>query len=253
MLYQMYHARPILGGYISRKVEDLYRFGPPNPWPLYDFLEVRGFGTDIIPTHTREEWLGLLNYGNFGYIVVYPGEFDTRGQLQQIYQLLEAVFTPPVKPDFEDQTALVYKVQTGGSLRKPVMILGWGWHQVEKVDNQKVQRWINLDRKGEGQILILNTPDVQTKQSYSLDFEASAYLKARHLDVLLNGFSVGRIKVEGLQSFHLEGLKLQTGVNVLSFRPDPAEGYDVPSQVSSRAANNDTRQLTISLLSVKLS
>ncbi|HEX2915210.1 MAG TPA: hypothetical protein VH186_30880 [Chloroflexia bacterium] len=260
MLYDMYHARPIIGGYISRKVVDLYRFGPPNPWALYDFMDVRGFEPDIVPPHSQQEWQGLLDYGGFGYVVTYPGEFDNKTQQNQTAKMLEAVFGKGVKPDFEDKTAQVYNVPQGVKLTNPVMVLGWGWYTAEKAANNQMQRWIDLSQKvadapvkGEAQVLIVNGPDVQIKPSYSLDFQAAPYLKARRLDVLLNGQKLQTLTVQGLQNFHLDGLHLKPGVNVLSLHPDPSEGYAVPAEVNPKEAAGDLRQLTISILNLKLS
>ncbi len=247
MLYQMYHERPILGGYISLKPIDLYRFAE-QPYPQFDFLDLRGFQPDIVKPHTPQDFIGLLNYGKYGYVVVYPGDFG-KPQLQQVEQMIEFIFGKGVKPDFEDKTARVYAVPPG-NLTQPVTILGWGWYQLESVEGGKFQRWIQLDQKGAGEIIVSIGPGIALNPSYNLEFEAAPYQKTRHLDVLLNGEQVGRVTVEGVQKFKLDGLKLRPGENRISFRPDPTEGVGVPAEQGN---SQDTRRLTIALLNISLS
>jgi hypothetical protein len=247
MLYQTYHGRPILGGYISLKPIDLYRFAE-QPYPQFDFLDLRGFQPDIVKPHTPQDFIGLLNYGKYGYVVVYPGDFG-KTQLPQAEQMIEYIFGKGVKPDFEDKTARVYAVPPG-NLTQPVTMLGWGWYQLENVEGGKFQRWIQLDQKGAGEVIVSVGPGVSLNPSYSLEFEATPYQKTRHLDVLLNGEQVGRVTVEGVQKFKLDGLKLRPGENRISFRPDPTEGYGVPAEQGN---SQDTRRLTIALLNIQLS
>ncbi len=247
MLYQTYHSRPILGGYLSRKVIDLYRFGPP--YPLYDFLDLRGFERDIVPPHTPEEWRGLLNLEKIGYVVVYPDELG-KDQLNRIGQMLPAVFGKGVQPDFKDNTAQVYAVPAG-KLEKPVLTLGWGWYNLEDIGGGKVQRWINLERLGEAQVIITIGPEAEQKPSYTLQFEAVSFAKPYRVDVFLNGQKVGETQIDGLGNFKVANLNLKRGTNLLSFRPDPAGGSTIPANVIPKS--QDSRPLTVALLKLEIS
>ncbi len=260
MFNQIYHQRPILGGYISRDQVDLYRFGPPAPSPLYDFLDLRGFEPDIVAPHTQEQWQGLLHYQHIGLLALYPSDFESPAALQRAERLLPAVFGADARPYYSDAVARIWAVPPGIGLKEPLLILGWGWYEREKVGDNRYQRWLNLNRaapgkvvRGEAQVIIAVGPDTPLKASYSLEFEATPYNRARHLEVLLNGQSVGRVLVEGLQNFQLESLRLQPGENVLAFRPDPSDGFDVPAQVAPALSASDTRSLTVAILNIKLS
>jgi len=97
------------------------------------------------------------------------------------------------------------------------------------------------------------TPETPLKASYTLEFDAAPYLKARRLTVLLNGQPLGQLNVEALQTFRLEGLKLQPGENLLVFRPDPQDGYLIPAEQDPAQAGQDLRHLTITVLGIRLS
>ena len=253
MLYQIYHQRPITGGYISRILVDPHR--KVNDFALYDWLDLRAPGPDIVPAKTPQEQLGLLTYANFGYVVVYPGDFDPirkAAEQGQAMKLINYTFSGiNSQPVFEDNQAIVWQVPPT-PLETPVMVLGKGWTGTpEPVSNGKVQRWIAPD-SSEAHVMVIVGPATPLKPSYDLDVQAVSPDKPRRLQVLLNGAVVGDSTVNlGANSVHLPGIKLQPGENVIALRPDPADGVFVPSQANP--ASQDNRALRLGIISLKLS
>jgi hypothetical protein len=247
MLYQIYHQRPIIGGYISRKLRDPYR---ENDYALFDFIELRGIDPDIVPTKTPQEWRGLLNYANMGYVVVYPTDPVIGNSLPRLQNLVNRALENPT-PIYQDDFARVYQVGPG-KLDKPVLVLTEGWNDLEKVDANRVQRWIREPEdpgvNPEARANIVVGPEVKLQDSYTLELEAASFARARRLQVYLNGALVQEINVGGLEKFTLSGLKLKPGDNSLVLRPDPADGYSVPSQVDPNS--KDTRKLRIAVTSM---
>jgi hypothetical protein len=253
MLYQIYHQRPITGGYISRILVDPHR--KVNDFPLYDWIDLRAPVLDIVPAKTAKEQLGLLSYANFGYVVLYPGDFDPLRKAAEegaALKLINYTFSGAnSQPVFQDNQATIWQVPPT-PLETLVMVLGKGWTGTpEPVSNDKVQRWIAPDAT-EAHIMVIVGPDTLLKPSYNLDIQAVSPDKPRHLQVMLNGAVVEDTTVNpGVQPLHLSGLKLQPGEYVIALRPDPADGVFVPSQANP--ASKDSRALRLAFISLKLS
>lgn len=241
MLYQIYHGRPITGGYISRKLIDPHRVA--NDYILYDWLELRTVQNDIIRAKTPQEQLGLLSYANMGFVVVYPADFANDAGRKQAEQLIKATFEQ-TKPYFQDALATVYAVPPT-KLERPTMVLGQGWATLEQLANDAgMQRWIDQEAI-EARVNIAVGEDTLLAKSYSLEFKLVSPDKPRRVQIFLNGQVVKDFKVEGISELKLENLTLQRGDNILTLRPDPADGYFVPT--------GDQRRLRIGVLSIKLS
>ncbi|HEX2913654.1 MAG TPA: hypothetical protein VH186_22815 [Chloroflexia bacterium] len=256
MLYQIYHDRPITGGYISRKLVDPHRI--VHDYVLYDWIELRDPArNDIVPALTPQEQLGLLNYANMGYVVLYPADFTGSGGeqgLNRAQKLIDYTFAQPgaktAQPSFKDNTASVWQVPPA-ELTKPELVLGQGWENPENIGGKRVQRWISQEAT-EAHVEVAVGPKVALKPGYSLELEVvSPGDKPRRLQVLLNGTTVGDVRVQGVQQIKLDNLKLQPGDNTIAFRPDPADGVYIPSQVDSKSTDN--RKLRLGFLNIKLS
>ncbi len=264
MFYQIYHQRPITGGYISRDLIDPHRTA--NDYILYDWLEPRSLNNDIVPPKTQRDQLGLLDYAGMGYVVVYPAEITRQSDRERFQALLNLTFggsptggsptggsptggsptggSPTTKalPFFQDDTAQVYLVPPS-PLQNPVMVLGQGWDGPEPVSGGGVQRWI-FQSATEARLNIAVGPQTPRPTSYNLEIKAVSPDKPRRLQILLNGQLVGDTRVGGISIIRLENLKLETGDNIVALRPDPADGFYV--------APNDSRKLRIGVLSIKL-
>ncbi len=244
MLYQIYHQRPITGGYISRDLVDPHRLA--NDYVLYDWIEPRSLNPDIVPPKTRQEQLGLLDYAGFGFVVVYPNDLTRQDMRDKTQNLINQTFgasgNQPAIPFFQDGLAQVYLVPPT-PLDQPVMVLGQGWREVEAISGGRVQRWMQSDAT-EARVNIAVGPKVALKESYTIELQAVSPDKPRRLQVFLNGQPISDTKIVGLTTLRLENLKLRPGDNILALRPDPADGFYNPP--------NDSRQLRLGALSIKL-
>lgn len=255
MLYQIYHQRPITGGYISRKLIDPHRVA--NDSPLMDWIELRPPAPDIIPTKTPQEQLGLLSYANFGYLVLYakdPDQPEKPYASTQTERLINYTLTgsesTPAPPDFQDEVARVWAIPPT-PLENPVLVLGQGWatSPPEPVSGNRLQRWIAPEAP-DARVVIVAGQAATLKPAYNLDITAVSPDKPRRLQILLNGAVIGDTSISGLQAVRLAGVRLQPGENVIVLRPDPADGVFIPSQANPAA--KDSRALRLAFISIKL-
>jgi len=252
MLYQIYHNRPIIGGYISRKLLDPYR---QNDYVLFDFIQLRKDERDIVPRKTAEEWRGLLNYANMGYIVLYPDDFARTSDQQTAAQNLIDRALEKSGPFYQDDFVRVYQIGPG-RLEKPVFVLTEGWNEPEIISREtgQVQRWLEEKEKPEelgARANIVVGPEVKLQESYTLQIEAASAFKPRRLQVLLNGVQLQEVMLQpGLNNFAISGLKLKPGDNFLLLRPNLADGYSIPAEINKDSKDN--RKLRISVISMNL-
>lgn len=249
MLYQIYHGRPIIGGYISRKLRDPYR---ENDYALFDFVELRKDEPDIVPHKSAEEWRGLLNYANMGYLVLYPGDFSRDDGLKRAQDLIDRALGK-VAPIYQDNLAKVYQIPAG-KLEKPLIVLSQGWAEPEVIDKSagRAQRWLDEVEPPEeiaAQANIVVGPEVKLQESYTLQLEAISFAKPRRLQIFLNNTLVREVSVPpALDNIEIAGLKLKPGDNHLELRPIASEGYSVPAEIIS--GSQDTRKLRIAIISL---
>ena len=244
MLYQIYHGRPIIGGYLSRELRDLYREGD---YALFDFIDLWKDEPDIVPRKTAEEWQGLLNYTNMGYLVFYPGDFIRLNDLSAAQNLIERALGKTV-PVYQDNFVQVYQIPPT-RLEKPVIVLTQGWNNREIIDQKtgQAQRWIAQEAHAN----IVVGPEVRLEANYNLQLEALSFFKTRRLQIIVNGILLQELTVSvNLETFTIPNLKLKPGDNILSLRPNPADGYSIPAEVI--AGSEDTRQLRIALTSLMI-
>ena len=247
MLSQIYHERPITGGYLSRKIRDPFRT-PPYP-VLYDWVDLRTPPKqDVVPSLTGRDRLALLTYAGMGFVVLYPADFQgSDGRLQEAHRLLDLTFaeTPgqPAKPFYRDDQTELYRVPPT-PLDHPLLVVGYGWQEPEAAGPSRVQRWLTADAS-EGQITLAVSP-AQATAHYNLETQVinPDPTKARRVQILINGQPYRDLTITGVTPVRLENLPLKSGDNLLSFRPDPADGFYTPP--------NDIRQFRLGLLGVTL-
>ncbi len=253
MLYQIYHQRPITGGYISRDLLDPHR--EAHHYLLYDWFELKPPpARDIVPTLTGREHLALLDFAGYGFVVLYPDDFGpSKDRLARAQRWLDLAFGlngQSALPFYQDKLARLYAVPPT-SLDRPLLVLGRGWNEPEPTAGQGVQRWLAAN-ESQAEVQIVVGPETPTARPYRLDLQlAAAPDKPRRLQILLNGAVLQNVTVEGKLDLKLEGLRLTSGLNLLALRPDPADGYYIPAKAGGDP--KDTRQLRLAVLSLRLS
>ncbi len=230
-LYQTVHGRPIVGGYIARRLDYPYRaLLPVGGYPPAPF--------DIFARQTAPEVAPLaLAWGNIRWIVVYPKDpnYDEYG----INRFL--ALTAEGGPIYEDDELRVYRprpaVGDGAALS-----LGDGWYDLERLSDGKTDiRW--MAPQAQFFAWYFGAPS----GSFALRFDAISFNNPRRLEVLLDGQSLGQWRVTETQRFDIP-LTLSAGQHTITLR-----ALDPPVTPASIGLNQrDSRPLTFAISNVYL-
>jgi hypothetical protein len=224
--YQTVHGRPIVGGYISRRLLYHVRALPPvggMPQP----------GDDIF-TQQIDPYIGrwMLQYCDIHWIVVYPN--DPILDKQQLPDFLRMYAQP--EPIYQDSEMIVYRPLPPGP-PAAALTIGPGWYDVEKVPDPRGKiRWFD----DSATILAWSFSD-QPRQ-FALRFDAVSFHNPRRLEVLVDGRSVGQWRVVETQRFDIP-LTLTLGKHEVTLR-----ALDSPlSPVAAGMDGADTRPLAFAI------
>ncbi|HET8631331.1 MAG TPA: hypothetical protein VFL91_28250 [Thermomicrobiales bacterium] len=228
LYYQTAHGRPLIGGYLSRRLA----------YPLRDIPPLANPGRDITPAPADPADLGrwALAYSDVHWIVVLRN--DPRLDRATLPAFI-AAFAQPV-PLYTDADTLVYRPLPPG---EPVLYVepGDGWYDAEPVPGtDQLSRWF-ADRATFDAWSFANGP-----QAAHLRFDAWAFHSARRLEVRVDGRVVGVWRVADTQRFDIP-LTLTTGYHQIELRSlePPVTPSSVGYAVDGRPLSFQIRDVTL--------
>ena len=213
LYHQIYHEKPIYGGYESR-----VSFETPKETLTYflNIFDILGNQNDVIKQDLATHGLSLFDYFDIKYVTIHK---KLHREYEKIYGLESIVETKQIMseilsgddPVYEDDSIAVYKIPKPNSL-EPFLLLGSGWHTF---DNERGER---LTMKN-SEILIVNPTN--SEMSVTLNVVLGSIEKEKIITVSLNDEKVGKINIPTLISnVKIEDLILKSGVNVVTLDAD---------------------------------
>ncbi len=240
MLWGALRQKPVLGGYVSRPIDDPY---DPAQSVFRVFRQLNPIN-DIFQPDADDAELQILNFYHVRYITVNYREY-TRiygPPAEQLRDFLQNIVGKQALI-YQDNAAQieVYRVPILKPVEKrPFMVVGQNWYPTEK--SPAAQRWLT-----DNATVSIYSFDQRTAD---LSFEATGFEEIKHMQVSLNGQPVGQLTIEPgkWQKFSLTGLKLNRDQNELRF--DPLEQAHTPAKFDP--SSKDTRNLNVALRQVDL-
>lgn len=227
---QTVHQRPVVGGYISRRLAY-----PIRDSPLYRELPT---APDIVPAVAQED-VGrrILAYADVRWIVVFRAEAEGDTGVDKFL----ARFAAPT-PLYQDAEMVVYRPLPPSGPDRFLAPLG-GWYPSERAADSGTRfRWLGAE---------VATVEVWTfadsPREYTLRFDTFTYQTPRRLAVSLDGAAIGEWQVGGPQAIAVP-VTLGPGSHRLEFR-----SLDPPT--SPRAVNPgsaDDRALALAIANLTL-
>ncbi len=238
-LYQIFHHKAMIGGYLSRQVIDKFSFGAD----VYDWFGDYSLPPTITADRPSDALVTMLNDYQFRYIILYKWGFKDENSFQQADAHFNQLFTSIGASGsrvFEDAGLVAYHVPEQAP--QPLALMDSGWLKAEQ-SNAGPYRWINKDKAA----IRLITPQAG---SYTLSFSASSFVRPRRLALFLGATQVWQqqIPANATKSYQVAGLKLNPGTNYLQL--EVLDGYDSPAKFDPKS--EDTRNLSVSLADVRL-
>jgi hypothetical protein len=236
-LWSALRQKPILGGYLSRRITDPYAT-EQSPFYIFRRLQTQ---QDIFEPGVNDANLQVLNFYHIRYITVNRKEYKRiyGEDPAQLLDFLESMLGE-TSHIYTDSNSEVYRVpMLPPQAKQPFMVVGNGWHQPE--DQNPPKRWL-------GDLATVNIYAFSSSPA-SLSFEASPFGGAKRVRLTLNQQPLGEIELTEAHwtDFSIK-LPLKTGQNILQI--DPIEPAVAPAKLNPDS--KDTRPLTIALRQVKL-
>lgn len=226
---QTVHQRPIIGGYVSRRLSYPLRLFPPFAGPT---------DGDITPPITDVTAVGswVLRASDVRWLVVLRQ--DPLLNVAQTAEFLSRYALPD--PLYVDDDTAVYRPRPPGP-PLTAMRVGDGWFAAELVGPDRTPvRWMSTDATFHVWTL------ADRAQSQRLRFDATTFNAPRRLVVSLDGVALGEWRVESTQRFDIP-VTLEPGLHTITLT-----AADPP--VSPRSVNygNDGRLLSFAIMNVEL-
>lgn len=239
MLWGALRQKPLLGGYLSRRITDPYD-SEQSPFRVFRTLAPIG---DIFRPGADDAELEILNYYHVRYLTVDLKEYERiyGKPSETLIAYLEGIVGKEARI-YQSVDLLIYRVpDLKPTEKRPFIIVNSGWRGLEAENPPK--RWIGND----------STVTIYSFEDATVDFsfEAVAFAKIRHMTVTFNDQPLPNMEVTntGWQSYKLQGLKLKKGENKLHF--DPIEAAQSPTEFDPNS--KDVRNLSVAMRQVQLS
>ncbi|HEX6737903.1 MAG TPA: hypothetical protein VF310_06525, partial [Vicinamibacteria bacterium] len=174
--YQTVHGRPIVGGYISRRLYYPIASLPP-------FSNPSDIESDIVAQPVPDglgSW--VLAYAGVRWIVVYLD--DPRLNRAELPAFLQRYAAPA--PLYQDERMVVYRPLPPGGPVSFISLSGGGWYDPERLSDQRTAlRWF----ESSADLAAWNFG--AAPQVYSLRFDAWSFHLPRRLQVVVDGQPLG--------------------------------------------------------------
>lgn len=197
---QTVHGRPIIGGYISRRLYYPVRDAPP-------FRDLAPVGTDITPSvETATVGRRVLAYAGVRWIVIFRHD---AGLDQEDLAHFLALYADPT-PLYQDEEVIVYRPLPGNDLDRFLAPFK-GWYPSEVATDSGARfRWFGASASAD----VWNFTDVA--RDYTLRFDTSTYRTPRRLEVRLDGQVLGQWEVTNGRHIEIP-VRLASGGHLLEF------------------------------------
>lgn len=222
MKHQMFHERPIVGGYLARQ--------PGRPpfvvalpwlrelWQMYPTAEA-----DIIPARPDDGWQAFSYFNIRTLVVRRDGLLSV--QERDIPRVIEHVL-PGIAPVYTDADITLYEIEPAG-MPRPFVYLGPEWLKYEQ-EGKRGWRWM-----GDAATVQVVNPARAARQ-VTLALSAEAYGETRPLMVSLDGFALGVFDIPSVAQRLLRlSVVLPPGEHRLHFRSTAGREQDAPHRALS--------------------
>jgi hypothetical protein len=203
MFFQTIHQHPIAGGYVSRRVIQLYE----GTEPIGTFFNFPPQKPEAIFAATPQPQLKLLQLYNLRYVVLYRDEgLFSQEDIKGLEEYLKGLIGAAV---FDDGRTAIFHVPSATDIQTALLATSGGGYEVQKLPDGRAYRWV--EKQLEIQIVTSKAGEVQ------LDLQAWSLAAGNHLEITLNGLTQPGLNLTQTPQPQAVKLNLKTGSNLLRF------------------------------------
>jgi len=224
LYHQIYHEKPIIGGYESR-----VSYETMSESRTYFLNMFHGLGTsvDIVKQDISIHGLALFDYFDIKYVTLHKNLLTLYG-LTLMKQTMSEILNEDT-PIHEDDNISVYKIPKPNSL-EPFLLLGSGWHTYEECepDEKGINCYARVTMEN-SEILIINP--TESTINTTLEIVLKSILDEKTLTISFNNEKLNVLDVPITHTvLHIENLILVPGVNVVTLHTDEVSPYQGTEQ-----------------------
>ena len=204
LYHQIYHEKPIYGGFESRIPLDIL---DETRTYFFNMFHKYGSKNDIIKQDLTIHGLSLFDHFDIKYLTVHKTAALGTTKVIDINKLMSEILNENV-PIYQDGKMVVYKIPKPNSL-KPFLLLGSGWHAFDPENH------VRATMKN-SEILIVNPTNFETH--ITLNLVLSSIEKEKTMTIYMNNEELDRVNIPTTpKNLQIENLILKPGINIVTF------------------------------------
>ena len=204
LYHQIYHEKPIYGGFESRIPLDIL---DETRTYFFNMFHKYGSKNDIIKQDLAIHGLSLFDHFDIKYLTVHKTAALGTTKVIDINKLMSEILNENV-PIYQDGKMVVYKIPKPNSL-KPFLLLGSGWHAFDPENH------VRATMKN-SEILIVNPTNFETH--ITLNLVLSSIEKEKTMTIYMNNEELDRVNIPTTsKNLQIENLILKPGINIVTF------------------------------------
>ena len=204
LYHQIYHEKPIYGGFESRIPLDTL---DETQTYFLNMFHKYGSKNDIIKQDLAIHGLSLFDHFDIEYLTVHKTAALGTTKVIDINKLMSEILNENV-PIYQDSKMVVYKIPKPNSL-KPFLLLGSGWHAFDPENH------VRATMKN-SEILIVNPTNFETH--ITLNLVLSSIEKEKTMTIYMNNEELDRVNIPTTsKNLQIENLILKPGINIVTF------------------------------------
>ena len=215
LYHQLYHEKPIYGGYGSRVS---YETMESTQTYFLNMFHILGSNNDVIKQDLAIHGLALFDYFDIKYVTLHK-ELASLNREARITQLMSEILNENI-PIYEDSKMVVYKIPKPNSL-EPFLLLGSDWHHFKNCRGE-IEKIYDCNARAttkNSEILIVNPTNSDMGITLNLVLSSAGNNKTMTVSVnneKLNTFDIPTIPT----NIRIENLILASGVNIVTLDTD---------------------------------
>jgi hypothetical protein len=207
LYHQIYHEKPIIGGFESRVSMDVLK---STQTYFLNMFHKFASADDVIKQDLTTHGLSLFDHFDIKYLTVHKDAAKGTRKVMEIQQIMSEILIED-RPIYEDKNIIVYKIPKPTS-SEPFLLLGSGWHMFEsQFDARATMK--------NSEILIVNPTNSEI--NVTLNLILSSIKNENIMTVSMNGEKLATYDISTeLDDIQIENLILKPGINVVTLDAD---------------------------------